>query len=557
MKKKRTPRAADLVLRNGRIYTVDRERPWAEAVAICNGKLAAVGTGEEAAALIGPKTRVIDLGGKMVMPGINDVHIHAVLGGRSELYECKFLPSLAFDEILETVRAYVAKTPEGEWVVGGIWGSDLLGKLSSAEARKALDEASHGHPVVLHDDTQHNRWVNTRALELAGIGAETPDPAGGEIVRERPGGEPAGLLLEAAAALIDRAALSEAPFTAEKNIAAAAHAVEILNSLGVTGFQDAGATAPMLSAFKSIDEKGELSAWVVASLPFNGSLFGNDVIGDELIAQREGYRSRHVKPDFVKIFLDGVPTAQTAAFLEPYLPGSARGACFRGGANFSVPELARTIAKYEKEGLGLKIHATGDASVRVALDAIDIVRSFARASGRTHHIAHASYIDPTDIARFKSLNVVADLSPILWYPGPILNSIKAVLGDERAVRFWPNRDLHESGALIAAGSDWPVMPTPNPWKGIEGMVTRRDPDDEFDGALWPEQALDLKTVLDVYTINSARAMGLDRVTGSLTAGKSADLIVLDKNLFDVAVDEIADTKVLMTVFEGRVVYQRT
>jgi predicted amidohydrolase YtcJ len=222
-----------------------------------------------------------------------------------------------------------------------------------------------------------------------------------------------------------------------------------------------------------------------------------------------------------------------------------------------VPELIRWLGKCEKLGLAAKIHCAGDAAVTQALDAIEVVRSFNGPTALIHHIAHASYITPDDIPRFADLGVAADLSPIIWFPTVFLEAHKAAMGAERAQRFWPNRDLNMVGALMAGGSDWPVIPNPDPWHGIEGMVTRRNPAGDFPGAsLWPEQALDLATVIEIYTINAARAAGLGNVTGSIEVGKSADLIVLDQALFDIAADQIAETNVEMTFFEGRKVYER-
>jgi predicted amidohydrolase YtcJ len=223
----------------------------------------------------------------------------------------------------------------------------------------------------------------------------------------------------------------------------------------------------------------------------------------------------------------------------------------------TVPDLIRWLGKCEKQGLSVKIHCAGDAAVTQALDAIDVVRSFNGPTKLTHQIAHASYITPEDVKRFAELGVVADLSPIIWYPSFFLEGHKVAMGKERAERFWPNRDLKKSGALMSGGSDWPVIPNPDPWNGIEGMVTRRNPSGEFgDATLWPEQALDLPTVLQIYTINGARAMGLEGITGSVEIGKSADLIVLDRNLFETAPQDLADTKVLTTYFEGRAVDER-
>ena len=549
---------ADLILQNGKVYTLDRSRPWAEAIAVRGGKIVAVGRDGDIAALAGPGTRTVDLRGRMVLPGIIDVHNHHLRGGQADLFETNFSPLLSFDDILALVRERAAKAAPDEWIYGGIWGSDIIGRLYSTAAKEALDGASLGRPVMLRDDSQHNRWVNSKALEIIGITAATPDPDGGEIIRDAATGEPVGLLLEKASSLAEMAVDATVPNPTERNMASARRAVEILNSYGITAFQDAAAMLPVLKALSALDAQNRLSAWCVASLPAHNSLFGEDVVGDDLIAMRENFRSAHVRPDFVKLFMDGVPPARTAAMLEPYVASPLYGCCFRGDSKLSVPELARWIAKCEKQGIATKIHCAGDASVRDTLDAIDVVRSFNGPGLKLmHHIAHASFIDPADIPRFKELGVVADLCPIIWYPSPIVEAIKAVVPADRAERFWPNRDLLANGVLMAAGSDWPVMPDPDPWLGIEGMVTRRNPGGDFPGALWPEQALDLATVLEIYTLNPAKAMGIDDVTGSIETGKSADFIVTDRNLFDIPAEDLADTKVLTTYFEGRVVYERS
>ena len=546
---------ADLVLQNGRVYTVDASKPWAEALAIRAGKITFVGADSEVKSLIGSDTRVIDLKGKMVMPGINDVHVHPLLGGRADLFECHFLPTLSLEEVLAVVRADARKARPGAWIVGGSWGSNFTSKLSTLDALRALDEASEGHPVLLRDDSVHNRWVNSRALELAGIDANTPDPVDGVIVRDEVTRAPVGMLFESAVAAVEHAAEVANPYSLEANVSALARAVEILNSFGVTGLQDAAVSGAVLSAYNNLDAQGKLSAWVVGSMMAEPAGFLNDMVGDELIEQRARFASPHVHPTFVKIFLDGVPMSRTSAFIEPYLPDKAHGCCFRGTTIKALPELARLIAKQEDRGLAVKIHCAGDGAVRTALDAFEVVRSFKGATPLTHHIAHAGFIDPADVRRFKDLNVVADLSPILWYPNQIIDGIEQAVG-ERVRQYWPNRNLLEAGAFIATGTDWPVIPNPDPWSGMEGLITRRNPDGQFDGALWPEQALDLAAAIAAYTANPARAMGLNGVTGSLSIGKSADLIVLDRNLFAIAPSDIGDTEVLTTFFEGRVAFQR-
>jgi predicted amidohydrolase YtcJ len=546
---------ADLVLFGGRIYTVDSSRPWAQALAICDGKIVALGDDRDIKPLIGPSTRVIELKGKMVMPGINDVHVHPLLGGRADLYECHFLPTLSFDDILAVIRTEARKAKPGAWISGGAWGSNFTTKLSRIDSLRALDEASEGHPVILRDDSVHNRWVNSAAMEIAGINADSADPSGGIIVRDEVTGAPTGLLFESAVAIVEKVAESANPYSLESNVAAVARAVEILNSYGVTGFQDAAVSGAVLSAYKHLDSQGKLAAWVVGSMMAERVAILADLVGDELIDQREKFAGTHLFPTYVKIFLDGVPMARTSAFIEPYIADKAHGCCFRGATTKNVPELARMIAKQEDRGLGVKIHCAGDGAVRTALDAFEVVRSFKGATHLTHHIAHAGFIDPSDIGRFKELNIVADLSPILWYPNQIIDGIEQAVG-ERVHHYWPNRHLREQGVLIATGTDWPVIPNPDPWSGLEGLITRRNPHGQFDGALWPEQALDLPAAIEAYTLNPARAMGIGNFSGSLSVGKSADFVVLDRNLFEVAPTDIAETKVLNTFFEGKPVYAR-
>jgi predicted amidohydrolase YtcJ len=550
----RASAAADLIFHSGRVYQVNRRRSWAEAVAIKDGKIVGVGSDRAVQKFRGNDTGLVDLAGRMMMPGLVDVHNHHTCGGQLDLFEVAFSASLSFDGILALVRARAEKIAPGEWISGGIWSSELVGRLSQKSARAELDTAGLGRPVMLRDDSLHNRWVSSKALELMGVTAQTPDPADGEIVRDGGTGEAVGLLVEKASALAERALQKSIENPAARDIASTRRAVEILNSYGVTAYQDANTTLPMLRALQALDRKGQLNAWCVGSLPAFDTLTGTEVYGEALIAKRNQFRSAHVRPDFVKLFMDGVPMTRTAAMLDPYKP-DARGRAVVCRSYLGIPEVVRWISRAEQLGMAVKVHCAGDAAVRDILDAIEIVRDF-QGPGPAHHIAHASFIDPADIPRFKRLNVVADLCPAIWFPCAITVANDAVIERERASHYWPNRDLHRSGALVAAGSDWPVVGLPDPWFGLEGMVTRRNPKGGYPGALWAEQALDPATVIEIYTRNPAQAMGLGEITGSIEPGKSADLILLDRNLFDCAPDDLADTKVLETWFEGRKVFAR-
>lgn len=544
---------ADLILTGGRIYTADATGSWTEAVAIRNGRILCIGEAAVEAAC-GPDTKRVELAGRMAMPGFIDVHNHILMAGQSALYEMQFPYSASVDEICDHVRAQAERTPPGQWVVGNAWGGDMIPTLNKEASLARLDAASPNHPVMLRDESMHNRWVNTAAMRKAGISDNIKAPPQGSFGRDPATGRLTGLLIEAASGIVELAA--DQAFTDTMRKASVKRAVEIANSLGVTGFQEAATALPILQALAELDRGGELTAWAVGSLPLvpPGFLFG--VSGDALLAVRDDYRTLHVRPSFTKLFLDGVPGAQTAAFHEAYISNGAHPPGHRGELLVEMPELVRLIDKSEKLGMGLKIHCTGDLAVTTMLDAVEIVRHFNGPTTVRHQIAHASYMRPQDIERFAKLGVVADLCPMMWFPTAFLEGHKEVLGVERATNFWPIAALKDSGALIAGGSDWPVVPLPNPWIGIEGMVTRQNPFGDFPGvSLWAEQAIDLESAIRAYTVNAAVAMGIDDVTGTIEPGKSADLIVLDQNVFDVAPSRIGKTKIMTTYFEGRVVHR--
>lgn len=546
---------ADLVFTNGAIYTVNPKQPWVEAVAVVGGKIAWVGKSEDAQRFVGTGTKVVDLKGAYAQPGMVDIHVHPIMGGVKTLYECVFPFTAKPAEVATALRACAAKTPEGQWIRGGQWGSSFFEQFRDevGSPKAFLDAVSTKHPIFLYDDSGHNGWVNTLALSKAKIDAKTPNPEGGTIVRG-PDGEATGVLLETAARIYDKVIPA---LTDEQYVEAAREASKIALSYGVTSMKDAGAFEPAAKAFSALDRAGGLQQNVAICIPTPYGARNTPLDYDAIDAEAKRYRSPRVDTRFVKIFLDGVPTpARTAAMLDPYVPDQAHGANFRGGIHVDPEVLKKDVTELDRRGYTVKMHATGDWSVRVALDAVEAARRANGQSGLHHELAHAGFVAPSDIPRFAKLDAVPDFCPIIWHPSPIIQAVIDAVGP-RGNRYWPTRSLLDAGAKIAPGSDWPAaVRDMNPWVGVEALVTRKDPRSETPGLLWPEEAAKLDEAIAIYTINGARALRLEQKTGSIEVGKSADLIVLDRNLFQVPITDVGDATVKQTWFEGKLVHSR-
>ena len=423
-----------------------------------------------------------------------------------------------------------------------------------ASPRKLLDSVSGDYAVVLADDSGHNAWVNSKALELAGIDADTRDPEGGTIERDAQG-NPTGVLLETAARLIDDVVT---PWTERQLVDAAAHSIAVATRYGIVGLKDAGAFNHAAIPFRALDQAGRLTLHAASCVPTPYEHRTTPLNYAAIEAARDAHASENVHTHFVKLFLDGVPTpARTAAMVEPYLADKTHGHDYTGLLHLDPELLKQDVIELDRRGFTVKMHAAGDRSVRVGLDAIAAARRANGKSGLRHELAHAGYISKQDLARFRELNAVADFSPYLWHPSPIIDAVLAAVGPERGPRYWPTKDLLATGAEIAPGSDWPAaVPDANPWIGIEALVTRRDPREESDGVLWAEQAVSLSEALRIFTLSGARALRLDDVSGSVVEGKFADLIVLDRHLFEIPVDQVGETQVDMTFFKGSLVHER-
>ena len=398
----------------------------------------------------------------------------------------------------------------------------------------------------------HGAWLNSRALEVLGIDESTPDPAGGLILREPESMEPTGILIDNAAYDV----LKKIPvYTDEQYETALVWAMHEMKQGGCD--QRQGCCGRQLCA-ENLSKPGPGRAFNPESQYQYHLENGLDRYpGKELenLALRADYATPNVTTSFTKIMLDGIPPTRTSAMLEPYLPDEEHGDSFTGKLIHSPEQLTEDMIYLDGQGQTVKIHATGDRAVRVALDAIEAARKANGDSGLMHEISHAELIHPDDILRFKQLNATAEFSPILWYPSLLVEIMAQVIGAERANQFWPIKSLQDAGAHLIYGSDWPsVVPDPNPWPGIEAMVTRRDPYGVRPGELWPDQAIALEDALRIFTINGAAAGKHADRTGTIEVGKSADFIVLDRNIFQVPAEDISETQVVLTVVSGQEVY---
>ncbi len=542
---------ADLIV-EGALYTVNPPQPWAQALAVRAGRIVAMGTRSEVHSWAGPLTRRLSFDRGMVMPGLIDAHCHPTKGAIANLFSCKFAFDATPDAIANSIRASLARAPTA-CLIGGRWASDFFSQYQIPSPRAWLDAIGGEVAIYLRDDSGHNGWASSRALALAGVTRNTPDPASGRIQRDA-SGEPNGLLFEAADSLV-RNRLPD--WSAAQYREGVREMLRIAHGFGITGINDADANEPLLRAYHEADLADELTMHVAASLstPYGHRRAPLDYAHFD--ALRALYASKHVDTNFIKIYQDGVPTsARTAAMLAPYAPHPDFPADFRGELHVDEATLATDVAALEARGFTVKLHTAGDRSLRVSLDAIEYAH---RQSGRCdlrHELAHAGFVDHTDFPRLKALNAVADLSPYLWYPSPIINSVINAVG-ERGRFYWPIRTLIDAGINLLAGSDWPAaVASMDPWIGIQTLVTRRDPQARTPGALWEEQAITLAEALKIFTLDGARALRREALTGTLEVGKSADFIVLNQNLFSVPASEIVTTQVERTFFEGQEVYRR-
>jgi predicted amidohydrolase YtcJ len=565
---------ADIVYRNGYVYTGDAKESVQAALAVRAGKIVYVGGNDGLSGFIGPNTKVVDLRKRMLMPGLVDGHMHPLQGG-AQLLKCNLnYEALTLAQFQAKIQACLdstrAKEPDGWMEVVNWFQQDML-PPGTAATHDTLDVLKTKRPVFVMSSFGHSVLANSRALAMAGVTAKTPDPLGGKIAHDA-AGKPSGILEDAAYEKVTK--LLPQP-TAEDNLAAARAALDALRKQGVTTFLDAEAESPSIEAFSAVQRSGGLTSrahFAVLIPPAQGANPQKAVAAVQAVAKRYDQGSIQVRPGITvrnaKLFLDGVITAPafTGAMLAPYFVnrGTAQSPRWEKSANrgpdvyFPAPILKSILMELARAGLEPHMHADGDRAVREGLDGIQVLRQEFAGRDIRAAIAHDEIVDPADFPRFAKLNALQVLS--FQWAKPAADTIdgsRDYLGPARFKILEPEGLLAAAGARIAYGSDWPVDAL-DEWFALKVGVTRTNAPsagDQYAGRLGEDPGLSRRAVIRAITINSSYELHQELETGSLEVGKLADLIVLDRNFFDIPPAQIAGIKVLQTVVGGKVIYQ--
>ena len=529
----------DLVILNASIHTMDEAQPTAGAVAVFGNRIAAVGSSAELRALAGPRTRVVDAAGKTVLPGFNDAHVHFLSGGFA-LTNVDLRDARSTEELARRLKDYAKKLPKGRWILGGDWDHEKW-PGAPLPTKEMIDAATPDHPVLVNRLDGHMSLANSLALKLAGVSKETQAPPGGEIVRDPKTGEPTGVLKDSAAGLVERVVPEK---TFEEKHAAAKAATEHAAQVGVTSVADMSADGDV-GLYQYMLERGELKTRIYAM---------RSIVSWEALAKtgvRAAFGSDRLRIGGLKGFADGSLGSTTAFFFEPYndAPGT-RGLLF----DQMLPEgaMLKRVEGADRGGMQVMIHAIGDeANLRI----LDIYRQAAEKNGsrdRRFRIEHAQHLRPREIARFGSQQVIASMQP--YHAADDGRWCEKRIGPERSKGTYAFRSLLEASVVLAFGSDWTVAPL-NPLEGIKAAGTRQTLDGKHPDGWIPEQKLTLDQAVRAYTVGSAYAEFADKVKGTITPGKLADLVVLDRDLYQAKPAEFDRARVVLTVMDGQIVWE--
>lgn len=544
---------SDLLLLNGTVYTVNEKINWdkqpQQAIAIAGKKIAYVGNDSGAMDYIGPKTRIVDLEGKMVLPGFIEAHVHpsatASLASGVSLFNI-----MTSDECLKLIKNYTLENPNARVIRGFGWNYAAFGQ--NGPTKELLDSIVPDKPVILFAMDGHSLWVNSKSLEMAGINNNTPNPMGGIIERDSLG-NPSGTLREQSAQILVISKLP--PLSQEEIMQGMMGILDMMKGSGITTAHDSGVfNEHMMKAYSDLEKEEKLDVRIRGEQVLDPGQGVEQI--SALVAERGNYSSGLAQMKTAKMFIDGVLEGHTALLLEPYIdrPG------FKSIPIWKPETFNETIAALDKAGFQIEIHAIGDGASRMALDAYQYAIEKNGKRDSRHKIAHVIIVSPQDVPRFKALGVIPVPSPNWFcYDSTYETNTLAYLGPDRAERTMPMKSFIDMGAIVAIGTDFPGFgdyPTMNPLDEIKAGMTRLplSPESNVTKPYWPEERVDLKTMIECATINGAYASFLENETGSLEVGKLADLIVVDKDLFKVPTEGINKARVLTTILEGREVF---
>ncbi len=536
---------ADILIVHAKVYTLDANKPWTQSIAIRKGKIVAVGTDEEVGRYRGIGTKLIDAGGKLVLPGFTDCHIH-FLDGSISLGRVNLEGATDPADIQNRLRAYAAQHPGEGWILGRGWNYAMFGE-ETLPHKKYLDELFPDRPVFLEGYDGHTYWANSKAFALAGITKDTPNPPNGVIVRDAKSGEATGALEEAAQRLVARVVPK---LTQVEKLNALRAGMKWANQNGITRVHSAGGDFEELELFNELRSEGQLSVrFYIAYFLNPPELRAQDL--DAIEQARKKYRDDWIDTNAAKFMLDGVVESHTAAFVEPYSDDSST-----KGALFWDPEKYKAaVAALDRRGLQLFTHAIGDYAIRTALDAYEFAKTQNHTKDRRPRVEHIEDSSAADIPRFGKLGVIASMQPLHAYPdADTLDVWARNVGPQRATRAWVWKSIAEDGGRYCFGSDWPVV-TLNPWEGVQTAVTRQTSEGKPVGGFVPSQRLTVAQAVAGYTLGAAYAGHREKTEGSIEPGKVADVIIVSKNIFEIDPHRIGDTKVTTTIVGGKIVYE--
>ena len=537
--------SADLILTRGRIYTGNPAAPWCTDVVIGGGRLIAVGGAAQSRPFAAAGAPVVDLEDRFAMPGLYDMHTHPDLA-----LVPKYADYLTIDyedptpgQAQEAILRYAATHPDEPWIYGHYFVHFTFRQAGITADRHWLDGFVPDRPVAIHDRSWGCLLVNSKALELARIGRETPDPRNGCIERDEPTGEPTGILVDGAYSLIYKAMPPPAQQALQASYRDGQH---FQSSRGVVGTKYVHVCENRLDALKALDDAGKLSTRVEAAISWQDDIFPVARRWALMAGERHYYRSSRLSANAIKFHFDGTHEARSSYLASPW-PGDDS---WRGHLNLTREHITDLLIDMDARGVRVIAHCTGDGASEVFLDAVAAARRANGPNGVRHQCAHSTLLLEESLTRFAELDVTAEFSPVGWQPTPFAYARRDAFGEERMARAYNFKGVLDAGGVAVMGTDWPVSVL-DPWIGFEAMITRKDPTGVHAGVFYGE-GITLEQAIRVMTINGAWSMGIDHTAGTIEPGKSADLIVLDRNPFEIEIDgNLHDTGVELTLLQGR------